>query len=191
MAPRPVHAKCVGCMWGRLNTPHQCHSGGQCPILVRMRVSCSHELQYLSYEMKVAEQGNAVGSIMCSVHATCCGGRLSCTACFHPQPAVHLSCPSPTFLYFGSFQLSIAHSRSFSLVRTFQAPASNLGFIPSHRKRYLLYLPQQMLVLDSSEPIIRLKPVFLAPTERAKPSECRLYIQIRGELAAAQDFLRE
>jgi hypothetical protein len=138
MAPRPVHAKCVGCMWGRLNTPHQCHSVGQCSILVRMRVSCSHELQYPSYEMKVAEQGTVVGSIMCSVHATCCGGRLSCTACFHPQPAGHLSCPSPTFLSFGSFQLSVAHSRSFSLVRTFQATASNLGNIPSRRKRYRL-----------------------------------------------------
>jgi hypothetical protein len=49
-----------------------------------------------------------------------------------------LSCPSPSSLSFGGFQLSIVHSRSFSLVRTFQAPASNLGFIPSHRKRYLL-----------------------------------------------------
>jgi len=136
MAPRRVHAKCVGCMWGRLNTPHQC------PILVRIRVSCSHGLQYPICEMKVAEQGTAVGSIMCSVHATCCGGRLSCTACFHPQPAGLLSYPSPSFLSFGSFQLSVAHSRSFSLVRTFQATAFNFGIIPSHRKRYLLQLPR-------------------------------------------------
>jgi len=38
--------------------------------------------------MKVAEQGNAVGSIMCSVHAKCCGGKaelhslLSSSACW-------------------------------------------------------------------------------------------------------------